>query len=86
MALMAREWLLLPKEEQEKRKRELSKEECYKLRMELSTISFSEEEKSMMSEEEKKRFVHPHHNSVKEKEDYNKKAKVIFEQMQMQSK
>ena len=45
MALTAREWLLLPKEEQRERGEELSSEECRKLRMELSEIYFTEEEK-----------------------------------------
>lgn len=38
MALTAREWLLLPKDEQRERGKELSAEECRKLRMELSEI------------------------------------------------
>lgn len=47
MALTARELLLLPAAEQEKRKGELTPEECFKLRMELSMIHFSEEEKNI---------------------------------------
>ena len=53
MALTAREWLLLPKEEQRERGEELSSEECRKLRMELSEIYFTEEEKCQMTEEQK---------------------------------
>ena len=49
MALTAREWLLLPKDEQEVRGKELSMEECRKLRMELSEVHFTEEEKEKNS-------------------------------------
>ncbi len=59
MGLTAREWLLLPREDQDVRGPELSPEECRKLRMELSEIHFSEEEKQSMSEEEKYKFTHP---------------------------
>ena len=38
--LTAREWILLPQEEQIKRGKELSPEECRKLRMELSIPKF----------------------------------------------
>ena len=44
MALTAREWLLLPQEEAELRKSELSAEECAKLRLELDMIHFTEDE------------------------------------------
>ncbi len=50
MALTAREWILLPKKEQEKRGPELSAEECRKLRMELSECYFTEEEKEQMTD------------------------------------
>ena len=40
MSLTAREWLLLPKQEQQRRGKELSSEECFKLRMDLSENSF----------------------------------------------
>ena len=52
MTLTAREWLLLPKSEQMQRGKELSPEECFKLRMELSEIHFTEEEKQKMTKEE----------------------------------
>ena len=56
--LTAREWILLPQEEQIKRGKELSPEECRKLRMELSIPKFvtigdgelTEEEKEVMHE------------------------------------
>ena len=56
MSLTAREWLLLPKEEQEHRKSELSKEECAKLRLELDMIHFTEDEKKNMSQEKREAF------------------------------
>lgn len=59
MSLTAREWLLLPKEEQEKRKDELSVHECFLLRTELEYVNFSEEKKCSMTEKEKNSFIHP---------------------------
>ena len=55
MSLTAREWLLLPKQEQQRRGKELSSEECFKLRMDLSEIHFTEEEKMKMTDEEKEK-------------------------------
>ena len=82
MALTAREWLLLSKDMMEKRKGELSKEECAKLRLELDFVHFSEEEKARMTEEEKGRFIHPEKMVGQEKNDYSKKAEEIFKKMQ----
>ena len=82
MALTAREWLLLPKDMMEKRKGELSKEECAKLRLELDFVHFSEEEKARMTEEEKERFIHPEKMADHEKKAFNKKAEEIFKKMQ----
>ena len=45
MSLTAREWLLLPKKEQEKRGHELSEHECFLLRTRYANIHFTEEEK-----------------------------------------
>lgn len=59
MKLTAREWLLLPKEEQMQRGKELSPEECFKLRMELSEINFTEEEKQNLTKEQRERFINP---------------------------
>lgn len=81
MALSAREWLLLPKEDMEMRKAELSQEECYKLRNELEMIHFTEEQKANMSEKEKYQFTHPKESTVEEKENFNKKADEIFKAM-----
>ena len=51
MKLTAREWLLLPEAEQMQRGKELSPEECFKLRMELSEVNFTEEEKQKLTKE-----------------------------------
>ena len=59
MALTAREWQLLPESEQKQRGKELSPKECFKLRMELSEIHLTEEEKQNLTEEERERFIYP---------------------------
>lgn len=86
MSLTAREWLLLPKEEQERRKSELSKEECAKLRLELSMAYFTEDEKRDMPEEKREEFLHPREYTDQEKEDFNQKCRDIFKQMQEEAK
>lgn len=45
MALTAREWILLSKDEQERRSKELSPHECFLLRTDLAYVHFTEEEK-----------------------------------------
>ena len=82
MALTAREWLLLPQEEAELRQSELSKEECAKLRLELSMIHFTEDEKRKMTAEQKYLFTHTKERTAQEKADFNKKAAEIFRMMQ----
>ena len=64
MALTAREWLLLPESEQKQRGKELSPKECFKLRMELSEIH--------LTEEERERFINPPKKTAQEIEAYNK--------------
>ena len=64
MALTAREWLLLPESEQKQRGKELSPKECFKLRMELSEIHLTEEEKQNLTKPPKK--------TAQEIEAYNK--------------
>lgn len=81
MALSAREWLLLARDEQEARKTELSSTECFKLRMELSMIHFSEDEKKNMSEQEKEKFIHPKRYTAQERKDFSNQCKEIFRQM-----
>lgn len=73
MALTAREWLLLPESEQKQRGKELSPKECFKLRMELSEIHLTEEEKQNLTEEERERFINPPKKTAQEEiEAYNK--------------
>lgn len=86
MGLTAREWLLLPKEEQETRSNEISPEECRKLRMELSMIHFSEVEKVNMTEEEKYKFTHPKVYTQEEIGNFSRETINIFRQMQKDSK
>lgn len=57
MALTAKEWLLLSKEEQEKREKELSPHECYLLRSLYDHCHFTEEQKNNMTQEEKEEFL-----------------------------
>ena len=69
MALTAREWLLLPEDEQQRRKNELSPHECFLLRTDLEYIHFSEEEKKNISPEKKEAFLHPKERTEEEKEE-----------------
>lgn len=86
MALTAREWLLLPKEEQEKRGKELSPKECFKLRMELSMVHFSEEEKAAMSEKQRYAFLHPKVYTEEEKEVFSQHCREVFAKMSEEAK
>lgn len=76
--LTAREWLLLPEDEQKERKTELSPQELRKLRIELSMIHFSEEEKENMSEEKKYKFTHPRELSERERKEFDKSADEVL--------
>ena len=86
MSLTAREWLLLPKEEQEHRKSELSKEECAKLRLELDMIHFTEDEKKNMSQEKREAFLHSRKYTKEESEAFNQQCQEIFKRMQEEAK
>lgn len=57
--LTAREWILLPQEEKIRRGKELSPEECRKLRMELSIPKFVTIGDAELTEEEKEE-AHTH--------------------------
>lgn len=57
MSLTAKEWLLLPQEEQEKRREELSYHEAFLLRTLYAYIYFTEEEKRSMTKEERDAFL-----------------------------
>lgn len=78
MALTAREWLLLPDEEQKRRKDELSPQECFLLRTNLEYICFTEVDKTSMTEQEKYEFIHPKVSTEEEKLAFNKQAEAIF--------
>lgn len=81
MSLTAREWLLLPQEEQEARGMELSAHECFLLRTELSMIHFSEEEKKRMPDAEREKFLHPKEYTQEQKEAFNRECEEIFRKM-----
>ena len=81
MALTAREWLLLPKEEQQMRKKELPSQECLLLRTLLSEIHFTESEKRDMSLEKREAFLHPQKYTKEEKTAFNQQCKDIFKKM-----
>lgn len=81
MSLTAREWILLPKEEQEKRAHELSAHECFLLRTLFDHTHFTEEEKKNMSEDEKKEFLYPKQRTKEEIERRKKESETIFKQM-----
>ena len=79
MKLTAREWLLLPEAEQMQRGKELSPEECFKLRMELSEVNFTEEEKQKLTKEERERFINP---AQKTDEEIEKNNRTTFKVLQ----
>lgn len=86
MALTAREWLLLPKAEQERRKEELSSHECFLLRTDLEYVRFSEDEKKNMTQEKREAFLHPGEYTEEEKEAFNRQCKEIFQRLSEEAK
>ena len=58
--------------EQMQRGKELSPEECFKLRMELSEVNFTEEEKQKLTKEERERFINPPKRTDEEIEKNNR--------------
>lgn len=86
MALTAREWLLLPRGEQERRKSELSSHECFLLRTDLEYIGFTEDEKKNMPSEKREAFLHPREYTEKEKTAFNQKCQDIFMQLSEEAK
>ncbi|KSV60295.1 hypothetical protein ASU35_05965 [Acetivibrio ethanolgignens] len=80
MALTAREWTLLPKDEMEARQGELSPGECFKLRTELSMIHLTEEQKARMTEEEKNKFINQKYpkRTEEEKREIERQAREVF--------
>lgn len=86
MALTAREWLLLPKVEQERRKEELSSRECYLLRTDLEYVRFSEDEKKNMTQEKREAFLHSGEYTEAEKEAFNQHCNEIFKRLSEEAK
>ncbi len=86
MSITAREWILLPEEEQKRRANELSSHECFLLRTELDYIHFTEEQKRNMSNEEKEKFLKRGQLSAEEKEKKNQKINAIFQKMVSEAK
>lgn len=86
MALTAREWLLLPIEEQEHRKDELSSHECFLLRTDLEYVRFSEEEKKNMSKEKREAFLHPKEYTKEEREAFHQQCQDIFKELKEEVK
>lgn len=84
--LTAREWLLLPEEEQKRRKDELSPQECFLLRTELEHVRFTEEEKVSMTEQKKYDFTHPKVSTGEERRAFNRQAEAIFERLKNEAK
>lgn len=81
MALTAREWLLLPEQEQKERAGELSHHECFLLRTELSHFHFSEEAKKSLSREQRDSFLHSPQYAAEELESQREKNHRIFREM-----
>ncbi len=84
--LTAREWLLLPEEEQKQRKNELSSYESFLLRTELAYSYFTDEEKLSLSEKQKKEFIYQKKYTDEEKLTFNKWAEDIFNKLQREIK
>lgn len=57
MSLTAKEWLLLPEDEQIKRADEVPPHECFLLRTQYAEIHFTEEEKANMTQEDRAKFL-----------------------------
>ena len=57
MSLTAKEWLLLPEDEQIRRADEVSPHECFLLRVAYAEIHFTEEQKANMTQEERDEFL-----------------------------
>ena len=57
MGLTAREWIWLPRDEQERRKGELSQHECFLLRTRYDDVHPTEKEKASLTQEAKERML-----------------------------
>ena len=86
MALTAREWLLLPNEEQKRRQEELSSEECFKLRTLYSEIHLSEEDKRNMPRREREEFLLPRQKHTEGEDDFYSTAQALFKRLSEEAK
>lgn len=57
MSLTAKEWLLLPEDEQIRRADEVPPNECFLLRVLYAEVHFTEEQKANMTQEERDEFL-----------------------------
>lgn len=57
MSLTAKEWLLLPEDEQKRRANEVPPHECFLLRVLYAEVHFTEEQKANMTQEERDEFL-----------------------------
>jgi len=57
MSLTAKEWLLLPEDEQIKRADEVPPHECFLLRVLYAEVHFTEEQKANITQEERDEFL-----------------------------
>ena len=57
MSLTAKEWLLLPEDEQIRRANEVPPHECFLLRVLYAEVHFTEEQKANMTQEERDEFL-----------------------------
>lgn len=80
MSLSAKEWLLLPEDEQKRRADEVSSHECFLLRTQYAEIHFTEEEKANMTQEDRDNFLRkPSEEEITARKHASFKAMKIFE-------
>ena len=85
MALTAREWLLLPEDEQQRRKMNY-------LLMNVSycgltwSIYIFQKRKRKIFHLRKRAFLHPKERTEEEKEEFNQKCKEIFKRLSEEAK
>lgn len=84
MSLTAREYILLPNEEQEKRKGELSSHECFLLRTQFDFCHFTEEEKLNITEKERYDFINTYEQTEEEQKTFNAQCEEIFKELARQ--
>ena len=79
MGLTAREWIWLPRDEQERRKGELSQHECFLLRTRYDDVHPTEKEKASLTQEAKERMLQkPSEEEKKKKKESDLKVMKMF--------